>query len=109
MDSIDVDRSPDKAKAGANGRSDPKKSNNQIKQNQSVDKVAIGLFEQSPSSTVQDLERKLQMIRSPSESKVSQSGVEDTESESSIPPAHREYEKLLRQLEAECRNHIRCE
>jgi len=26
-----------------------------------------------------------------------------------IPPAHGEYEKMLRQLEAECRNHIRCE
>ena len=49
------------------------------------------------------------MIQSPSESKVSDGRHEDTGSESSIPPAHREYEKLLRQLEAECRNHIRCE
>ena len=52
------------------------------------------------------------MIGSPSESKVSSSKHEpdeETESQSSIPPAHKEYEKLLRQLEAECRNHIRCE
>jgi hypothetical protein len=28
MDSIDVDRSPDKAKAAAKGRSSPKKNNN---------------------------------------------------------------------------------
>jgi hypothetical protein len=27
----------------------------------------------------------------------------------SIPMAHREYEKTLRQLEAECRTHIKCE
>ena len=27
----------------------------------------------------------------------------------SIPMAHREYEKMLRQLEAECRTHIKCE
>ena len=27
----------------------------------------------------------------------------------SIPMAHREYEKILRQLEAECRTHIKCE
>jgi hypothetical protein len=26
-----------------------------------------------------------------------------------IPPAHGDYEKMLRQLEAECRNHIHCE
>ena len=27
----------------------------------------------------------------------------------SIPMAHREYEKILRQLESECRTHIKCE
>ena len=30
-------------------------------------------------------------------------------SQASIPMAHREYEKILRQLEAECRTHIKCE
>lgn len=30
-------------------------------------------------------------------------------STASIPMAHREYEKILRQLEAECRTHIKCE
>ena len=42
------------------------------------------------------------MIGSPSESKVSSSKHEpdeETESQSSIPPAHKEYEKLLRQLD----------
>lgn len=28
---------------------------------------------------------------------------------SSIPSAHNEYEKVLRQLESECRNHIKVE
>lgn len=31
------------------------------------------------------------------------------DSQESLPPAHREYEKVLRQLEAECRTHIKCE
>lgn len=31
------------------------------------------------------------------------------DSDTSIPMAHREYEKILRQLEAECRTHIKCE
>ena len=33
----------------------------------------------------------------------------DSCSAASIPMAHREYEKILRQLEAECRTHIKCE
>jgi len=33
----------------------------------------------------------------------------DDVSTSSIPMAHKEYEKILRQLEAECRTHIKCE
>jgi len=33
----------------------------------------------------------------------------DDVSATSIPMAHREYEKILRQLEAECRTHIKCE
>jgi len=32
-----------------------------------------------------------------------------SDSAASIPMAHREYEKILRQLEAECRTHIKCE
>ena len=37
---------------------------------------------------------------------------EDSNSElstTSIPLAHKEYEKILRQLESECRTHIKCE
>ena len=33
----------------------------------------------------------------------------DFSSKASIPMAHREYEKILRQLESECRTHIKCE
>jgi len=33
----------------------------------------------------------------------------DDASAASIPMAHKEYEKILRQLEAECRTHIKCE
>lgn len=68
----------------------------------------VGLFEKSISSTVKDLQRKLDQINSPSNSKSSESEPEESNT-SVIPPAHREYEKMLRQLEAECRNHIRCE
>lgn len=32
-----------------------------------------------------------------------------SDSQASIPMAHREYEKILVQLEAECRMHIKCE
>lgn len=52
----------------------------------------LGLFEQSPSSTVKDLQRKLDQVMSPSDSKVSQL---DDNSQSSIPLAHKEYEKIL--------------
>ena len=50
------------------------------------------------------LQRKLDMVASPSDSKHGSSP-----SASSIPPAHKEYEKYLRQLESECRAHIKCE
>lgn len=36
-------------------------------------------------------------------------GASEAETCQSIPPAHVEYEKILQQLEAECRNHIKCE
>jgi hypothetical protein len=36
-------------------------------------------------------------------------GLSDSQSEVSIPAAHKEYEKILRQLEAECRSHIKVE
>jgi len=55
------------------------------------------IFEKSPASTTRDLQRKLDMIASPSESKQYSSVTE-----SSIPVAHREYEKILQQLEGEC-------
>ena len=77
MGAIDVDRSPREDKAGL------KQKSSQRRQNDSSEKQ--GIFEKSPSSTVKDLERKLQMIGSPSESKVSSSNTrnepeEDTES-----------------------------
>ena len=56
------------------------------------------IFEKSPASTTRELQRKLDMIASPSESKQYYSSV----TESSIPLAHREYEKILQQLEGEC-------
>jgi hypothetical protein len=49
------------------------------------------IFEKSPASSVQDLQRKLDMVASPSDSKQCSSV-----SDSSIPAAHREYEKILR-------------
>jgi hypothetical protein len=70
-------------------------------------KVPQGLFDPSPSSTVKELQRKLDEVVAPSDS---ENDAEDSDSHCSpIPPAHHEYEKMLRQLEAECRNHIRCE
>ena len=40
----------------------------------------------------------------------SEGSVNDQDSSTSIIPlAHHEYEKMLQQLEAECRQHIRCE
>jgi len=35
--------------------------------------------------------------------------MDDSSSEQSIPAAHKEYEKILRQLESECRSHIKVE
>ena len=100
MDSAEGDRqSPDPK----DGKKKVKKDNNQDKNKQ------LGLFEQSPSSSVKDLQRKLDQVVSPSDSKVSESQTGDEQSQSSIPQAHKEYEKILRQLEAECRHHIRCE
>jgi hypothetical protein len=49
------------------------------------------IFEKSPTSSVQDLQRKLDMVASPSDSKQCSSVTE-----SSIPRAHKEYEKMLR-------------
>lgn len=76
----------------------------------------------SISSSVAALQRKLSGVESPSSSKdgledydpedLDEDGLnEDVTSDSnySIPMAHREYEKTLRQLEAECRTHIKCE
>lgn len=77
---------------------------------------------QSISSSVAALQHKLSGVSSPSSSKdglddydpedIDEDGLnEDVTSDSnySIPMAHREYEKTLRQLEAECRTHIKCE
>lgn len=76
----------------------------------------------SISSSVAALQDKLRGVESPSSSRdgledydpedLDEDGLnEDASSDSnfSIPMAHREYEKTLRQLEAECRTHIKCE
>ena len=78
----------------------------------------------SQSSSILALLNKLQEVISPSSSKpedddydpeIDEDGLHMDESMSdgnsnvSIPMAHREYEKILRQLEAECRTHIKCE
>ncbi len=58
------------------------------------------------SSSIRDLQKKLELISSP----VSHDdGASESHSEVSIPAAHKEYEKILRQLEAECRSHIKVE
>lgn len=95
MDSIEEDR-----RAGTLAIGGPNKKGGQQKtaikdgaaalnqEKQGDDQQAIGLFEESPSSTVKDLQRKLDQINSPSESKVStqqeQSLTEDY-TETSIP------------------------
>ena len=70
-----------------------------------------------------EMHNKLQEVISPSSSKPDDDdeyGLEldedhlqeeesHDESAASIPMAHREYEKILRQLESECRTHIKCE
>lgn len=77
----------------------------------------------SITSSVVALQNKLQNVQSPSSSKEGEEDDYDPEidedhlgedgissdASASIPMAHREYEKTLRQLEAECRTHIKCE
>jgi hypothetical protein len=53
-----------------------------------------------------DLSGKLNLVCSPSDSKPLSL---TSENSSSIPPPHREYEKMLRHLEAECRVHVKNE
>ncbi|CDW75501.1 UNKNOWN [Stylonychia lemnae] len=55
--------------------------------------------DKTPTSSIIDLQKKLDQISSPTSSS----------SNSSIPAAHKEYEKCLRALENECRNHIKVE
>lgn len=68
------------------------------------------------------LQNKLNNVESPSSSKegedeydpeidedhLGEDGI-SSDASASIPMAHREYEKTMRQLEAECRTHIKCE
>lgn len=63
--------------------------------------------DRSPSSSIIDLQQKLDQISSPNS--VASSSSSELQSASSIPHAHREYERALRQLEQECRNHIKVE
>ena len=63
----------------------------------------------SPSSSKPDEEDEY--YQEQEEDRLYQPG-EDSASDisgTSIPMAHREYEKILRQLESECRTHIKCE
>lgn len=60
--------------------------------------------DKTPTSSIIDLQKKLDQISSPTSAVSS-----DSSSCASIPQAHREYEKALRQLEQECRNHIKVE
>lgn len=65
----------------------------------------------TPTSSIIDLQEKLDQISSPT-SDPSSSDCEESETSSSnvsIPYAHKEYERSLRQLEQECRNHIKVE
>lgn len=77
---------------------------------------------QSQSSSIVHMQNKLMEVASPSSSKpedddefeleeeqLAEDQSQTIDSEASIPMAHREYEKILRQLEAECRTHIKCE
>lgn len=69
----------------------------------------------SQNTSMRELASKLQGIESPSTSKDEEQYYtedpteQESQSDASIPMAHREYEKILRQLEAECRTHIKCE
>eukprot|EP00347_Sterkiella_histriomuscorum_P022329 403330866 len=75
----------------------PKNANSKEKEpNKPIPKID----DKTPTSSILDLQRKLDQISSP-HSYIS--------SILSIPMAHREYEKALRQLELECRNHIKVE
>ena len=77
----------------------------------------------SQTTSIMFLQNKLNQVISPSSPKpddddydpeIDEDGLHMEESQSdlnsaaSIPMAHREYEKILRQLEAECRTHIKC-
>ena len=79
----------------------------------------------SQSSSIMAMQHKLLEIASPSSSKPDDDSYDHemeenqlldeeqtiscSDSAASIPMAHREYEKIMRQLEAECRTHIKCE
>ena len=80
----------------------------------------------SHSTSILMMQNKLQEVISPSSSKPDEEDEYYQENEdghlyqmgdesysevslTSIPMAHREYEKILRQLESECRTHIKCE
>ncbi len=56
--------------------------------------------DKTPTSSILDLQKKLDQVSSPTSS---------SSSYVSIPVAHKEYEKALRALESECRNHIKVE
>lgn len=86
---------PDMDSHESNRNSPDRRQVKKPKQKAYAEKKVHGLFEQSPSSTVKALQRKLDQVRSPSDSKVSGSQTEDDMSQSSIPQAHKEYEKIL--------------
>lgn len=65
-------------------------------------KPIVKIDDRTPTSSIVDLQNKLDEIDSPISS-ASSSSI------NSVPIAHKEYEKSLRMLEAECRNHIKVE
>lgn len=75
----------------------PKNKNKKLKD---IGNEIIKIDDKTPTSSIMELQRKLDEISSP---------MSCSASESSIPGAHKEYEKILRQLESECRNHIKVE
>ena len=88
----------------ANSSEEPKpKKHKKHKIREKIEDAAGNLIpkidDKTPTSSILDLQKKLDLISSPASSV----------SESSIPAAHKEYEKILRQLESECRNHIKVE
>eukprot|EP00347_Sterkiella_histriomuscorum_P017361 403349677 len=80
------------------------KNQNLKEDNKSKERAIPKIDDKTPTSSILDLQLKLEQVSSPASSNSSHS-----QSTCSIPAAHKEYEKALRALESECRNHIKVE